>query len=103
MFQTDSHTFSLPCHLRAPSQAVRTGHDAVKSMCAAIEGWAVTVGKPKRTDDLVLPPPGLDEAVQEMAGAEVRVGGGLCALVWFNVWAGCASSGKGCGHMMHVS
>jgi polyribonucleotide nucleotidyltransferase len=53
-------------------QAVRTGHDAIKAMCTAIEGWAAQVGKPKRTDDLLLPPEGLDEAVHGMIGAEVR-------------------------------
>ena len=48
------------------------GHEAVAAMCAAIEGWAAQLGKPKRTDDLVLPPEGLDEAIHALIGAQVR-------------------------------
>lgn len=29
------------------------------------------MGKPKRTEDLVLPPPGLDEAIQALIGKQV--------------------------------
>jgi len=59
------------------SQAVRTGHDAIRTMCEAIEGWAAELGRPKRTDDLLLPPEGLDERIRQLIGAQVR---GLVSL-----------------------
>ena len=56
-------------------------------MCVAIEGWAAVVGKPKRTDDLKLPPEGLDDTIRSLVGKQVcgRVLGSslcCCALCW---------------------
>ena len=61
------HLPGRPLYLPTPPQAVATGHAAIASMCRQIEAWAAEVGRPKRTEDLLLPPEGLDE--------RVRVGG----------------------------
>ncbi|PSC72537.1 putative polyribonucleotide nucleotidyltransferase chloroplastic [Micractinium conductrix] len=53
-------------------EAVRCGHDAIKQMCVAIEGWAAVVGKPKRTDDLKLPPEGLDDTIRSLVGKQIE-------------------------------
>ena len=45
-------------------------------MCVAIEGWAAEVGKAKRTKDLVLPPPGLDDRIRQLIGPQVSPGTG---------------------------
>lgn len=41
-----------------------TGHAAIAEMCKGIEAWAAEVGRPKRTNDLLLPPEGLDEKIR---------------------------------------
>ncbi|GAB4816012.1 hypothetical protein N2152v2_003058 [Parachlorella kessleri] len=53
-------------------EAVATGHAAIADMCRAIDTWAAEVGRPKRTGDLLLPPPGLDQQIMEMIGAELE-------------------------------
>ena len=79
-FSASSHLTSRAClpasRLCLPVQAVRCGHDAIRTMCVAIEAWAAQVGKPKRTQDLLLPPEGLDDAVQSLIGQQVRAGVG---------------------------
>jgi polyribonucleotide nucleotidyltransferase len=45
-------------------------------MCVAIEGWAAEVGKAKRTKELVLPPPGLDDRIRQLIGPQVSPGTG---------------------------
>lgn len=41
-------------------------------MCTVIERWAAEHGRQKRTEDLVLPPPGLDDSIRAMVGAELE-------------------------------
>ncbi|KAL4447781.1 hypothetical protein ABPG75_005000 [Micractinium tetrahymenae] len=53
-------------------EAVRCGHEAIQAMCAAIEAWAAEVGKPKKTDDLLLPPEGLDERIRQLIGKQTE-------------------------------
>lgn len=52
-------------------EAVRVGEAAISSMCKQMAAWAKRVGKPKSTE-LVLPPEGLDQQVDELALAELR-------------------------------
>jgi len=47
-------------------ESVRVGAEAISSMCKQMAEWAARVGKPKSTD-LVLPPEGLREKVEELA------------------------------------
>lgn len=52
-------------------EAIRVGHEAIQGMCTSIDAWAERVGKAKRTD-LVVPPQGLDELVQELVGERIE-------------------------------
>lgn len=54
-------------------------------MCVAIEEWAAEVGKPKKTDDLLLPPEGLDKRIHQLIGKQVGRATPAAAL-----HAGCA-------------
>ncbi|KAL4419130.1 hypothetical protein ABPG77_002643 [Micractinium sp. CCAP 211/92] len=53
-------------------EAVRCGHEAIQTMCLAIEAWAAEVGKPKKTDDLLLPPEGLDDRIHALIGKQIE-------------------------------
>jgi len=53
-------------------QAIAKGQDAIAEVCRGIEGWAAMVGKTKRSDELLLPPPGIDTHVHEMIGADLE-------------------------------
>ena len=54
-------------------KAVAVGHEAVSAMCAAMEGWASTIGKPKiLKKKLVLLPEGLEEAVEKSIGEDLK-------------------------------
>ena len=55
-----------------PLQAVRLGQEAIAKQCEAIEVWAAGLGKEKRTEDLKVPPAGLDERITEQIGAEIE-------------------------------
>ncbi|KAL4853937.1 Polyribonucleotide nucleotidyltransferase [Chlorella vulgaris] len=55
-------------------EAVRCGHDAIRTMCVAIDEWAAKLGKPKRTSSLLLPPEGLDDTIRAMIGQQIEEG-----------------------------
>lgn len=55
-------------------QAVAAGQAGVAVACDAIAAWALLCGKPKDASHLSLPPPGLDEALQALAGARLEAG-----------------------------
>lgn len=57
-------------------QAVSTGHETIASMCRGIEAWAAEVGKAKRTNELLAPPPGIDDRIKVTAP---------CATVFLSV------------------
>ena len=59
-------------HTRFWSQAVRLGQDAIAQQCVAIEAWSAELGKEKRTEDLKVPPEGLDEIITHQIGAEIE-------------------------------
>lgn len=54
------------------SQAVALGQDAIAEVCRGIEAWAAQVGKPKRAEELLLPPPGIDERIEALIGADLE-------------------------------
>ena len=51
---------------------MRLGQEAIAKQCEAIEVWAAGLGKEKRTEDLKVPPAGLDERITEQIGAEIE-------------------------------
>lgn len=46
-------------------EALRLGHDAIKTICRALTEWSAKVGKPKRTASLRSPPPELKGLLAE--------------------------------------
>lgn len=88
------------------------GHEAVASMCVAIEGWAVQLGKPKRNSELLLPPQGLDDAIRALIGKQVRMELSGCGRVhwksqsaeWWRRDPGCAPPpGLPPTHTLHLT
>ena len=64
--------FLIPLLSFFVSQAVSLGQAAISEMCSGIESWATEVGAVKRSDEIVLPPEGLDEIVRSMIGSELE-------------------------------
>ena len=52
-------------------RAVKFGHDAIRSICEAVEALGEAVGLEKNFDTLVLPPDGLQERVDELMTEKV--------------------------------
>ena len=52
-------------------EAVEAGHAAVRIACSAIAAWAVSAGKQKKLGSIVLPPAGLQEAVEALCAADL--------------------------------
>lgn len=48
------------------------GQEAVAGMCKSIAEWAEEVGSPKQLNGLVTPPEGLDDAIAQLATAELE-------------------------------
>lgn len=48
------------------------GQEAVAGMCKSIAKWAEEVGSPKQLNGLVTPPEGLDDAIAQLATAELE-------------------------------
>lgn len=53
-------------------QAVRLGQEVIAAQCIAIDTWATGLGKEKRTEDLKVPPAGLDEIIMESIGSDIE-------------------------------
>ena len=52
-------------------RAIAKGHEAVSKACKEIDAWAQTVAPPKMNEKLIVPPEGVDEAVEALVGAEL--------------------------------
>ena len=52
-------------------RAIAKGHEAVSKACKEIDAWAQTVAPPKMNEKLIVPPEGVDEAVEAIVGAEL--------------------------------
>jgi polyribonucleotide nucleotidyltransferase len=52
-------------------RAIEKGHQAVSKACKEIEAWAAEVAPPKMMDKLIVPPEGVDEAVEALVGEEL--------------------------------
>ena len=51
--------------------AIEKGHEAVASACRDIEAWAAEVGRPKKTEKMLVTPDGVDSAVVDAVGPEL--------------------------------
>ena len=51
--------------------AIEKGHEAVASACRDIEAWAAEVGRPKKTEKMLVTPDGVDGAVVDAVGPEL--------------------------------
>ena len=51
--------------------AIEKGHEAVASACRDIEAWAKEVGRPKKTEKMLVTPDGVDSAVVDAVGPEL--------------------------------
>lgn len=52
-------------------RAIEKGHQAVSKACKEIEAWAAEVAPPKMMEKLIVPPEGVDEAVEALVGQEL--------------------------------
>lgn len=52
-------------------RAIAKGHEAVSKACKEIDAWAASIAPPKLVDRLLVPPEGVDEAVEALVGAEL--------------------------------
>lgn len=53
-------------------EAIALGQATIAEMCRGIEAFAAEVGAPKRVDEVLTPPAGLDDAVRAMIGADLE-------------------------------
>ncbi|GIM13944.1 hypothetical protein Vretimale_17037 [Volvox reticuliferus] len=53
-------------------EALAVGSKAITSLCLQVEEWAKKVGKPKRTDCVVLVPEDLEDKVMRLVGTQLR-------------------------------
>ena len=53
-------------------QAISLGQATIAELCVGIEAWAAEVGAPKRTDEIISPPVGIDGLVSGMIRSDLE-------------------------------